>query len=70
MILLRLQKLIRLVKKLFFDIESGIKDAAGRGRIFLKLAKNGKILNPSNKDLMGAGGVGNLRDPHQENAKI
>ena len=58
------QKKIENLYKIYREV---IFDAAGRGRIFLKLAKNGKILNPSNKDLMGAGEVGNLRDPRQEN---
>ena len=58
------QKKIENLYKIYREV---IFDAAGRGRIFLKLAKNGKILNPSNKDLMGVGEVGNLRDPHQEN---
>lgn len=56
------------IENLYKIYREVIFDAAGKGRIFLKLAKNGKILNPSNKDLMGAGEVGNLRDPRQENA--
>lgn len=51
-----------------YEIYRNIFDAAGKGRIFLKLAKNGKILNTSNKDLMFAGEVGNLKHPTQENA--
>lgn len=56
------------IEALYEIYREDIFDAASRGRIFLKLAKNGKILNPSNKDLMGAREVGNLRDPRQENA--
>lgn len=56
------------IEALYEIYRESIFDAAGKGRIFLKLAKNGKILNSSNKDLMFAGEVGNLRNPNQENA--
>ena len=56
------------IEALYEIYREGIFDAAGEGRIFLKLAKNGKILNSSNKDLMFAGEVGNLKHPTQENA--
>lgn len=56
------------IEALYEIYRESIFDAAGKGRIFLKLAKNGKILNSSNKDLMFAGEVGNLKNPNQENA--
>ena len=56
------------IKALYKIYRENIFDAASKGRIFLKLAKNGKILNASNKDLMFAGEVGNLKHPTQENA--
>ena len=56
------------IEALYEIYREDIFDAAGKGRIFLKLAKNGKILNSSNKDLMFAGEVGNLKHPTQENA--
>lgn len=56
------------IEALYEIYREDIFDAAGKGRIFLKLAKNGKILNSSNKDLMFAGEVGNLKHPNQENA--
>ena len=56
------------IENLYKIYREDIFDAAGKGRIFLKLAKNGKMLNTSNKDLMFAGEVGNLKHPTQENA--
>ena len=55
------------IEALYKIYREDIFDAAGKGRIFLKLAKNGKMLNASNKDLMFAGEVGNLKHPTQEN---
>ena len=56
------------IEALYEIYREDIFDAASKGRIFLKLAKNGKMLNASNKDLMFAGEVGNLKHPNQENA--
>ncbi len=55
------------IEALYEIYRENIFDAAGKGRIFLKLAKNGKMLNSNVKDLMFAGEVGNLIHPKQEN---
>lgn len=56
------------IEELYEIYRENIFNPASKARIFLKLAKNGTMINGNKRDLMFGGEVGNLRYPKQENS--